>query len=402
MLIPCRRCTDEKGTEHRKPLRSFLITSHTQEFWDKVLVHGQDLCCMKCNQAMQIATQDVIIKCDDCDKMKPKKLFNEKYQVIWREGTSERVLCKACEGNHEKTLREDIELIYCHGPLCERLAPDIHFEEQKLAEWRIKGLMHEARCARCVVHDMPESETKNQVKCQRCEVKKRLPDFPAVALKGWLTKTFRHEFRWRCFECQFPRCCGSCAERPLHPVPHNAVHGDRYFCDTCKYPKCEGGCGAERPHNGRYHITNLEKWTCIKCREKCTRSKQVITCSLCGTNDAEAFTSSAWNNRTSATQNIRCRDCGHPPCSALGCTTCDKCRNIKCQRVRCTLKPEPLNAQLLPKTMEAVRNFKCALCAKLPLCKKCGRTLGRGKFSKQDLSNFQQEKTASLSCTDCK
>jgi len=63
---------------------------------------------MKCNQATQWATQDVIIECDGCDQMKPRKLFHDKYIKIWSEGTSERVLCKICEGDRERTLREDI------------------------------------------------------------------------------------------------------------------------------------------------------------------------------------------------------------------------------------------------------------------------------------------------------
>ena len=121
----------------------------------------------------------------------------------------------------------------------------------------------------------------------------------------------------------------------------------------------------------------------------------------------------------------------------------------------CTVKPLPLNAKLLPKTMEAVRNFRCAGCVdassktykcrackmakaaesfksadiiaferkpktKTLLCRECvllGRTaqdqnlyhcckcdthLGRAKFSKTDMNHFQQRSGKSLQCTNCK
>ena len=111
----------------------------------------------------------------------------------------------------EKKLRGDLELIYCHGPLCQRRVPEINFEEVKLAEWRIKDLMQDARCVRCVVNGIEEREAQQEVECQRWKVKKQLREFPAVALKEWLAG-LRNQSRWRCFECQFPRCSGPCGQ----------------------------------------------------------------------------------------------------------------------------------------------------------------------------------------------
>lgn len=212
MLIPCRRCTDENGgAEIRKPLRNFAVASRLQDFWDNALARGQDLCCMRCQQIMRLAMQDAVIECDSCQNMLARSKFDAEYVLIWSQGVAQPVLCRVCKGNREKTLRRDLELIYCHGPLCQKSVPEINFEELKLAEWRIKDLMHDARCARCVVNGIEEIETCQEVECQRCKVKKQLRDFPAVALKEWLAG-LRHQFRWRCFECQFPRCSGPCGE----------------------------------------------------------------------------------------------------------------------------------------------------------------------------------------------
>ncbi len=249
-----------------------------------------------------------MIECDGCQQMLARSRFDAAYVAIWRQGLSEPVLCRVCAGDKEKTLREDLELIYCHGPLCQQRVPEIHFEEVKLAEWRVKDLMHNAWCARCTVNGMKDSEIQTQIECQRCHVKKRLPEFPAVALKEWLAG-LRNQFRWRCFECQFPRCRGPCKQRPLFPVPHNAIH-EGYFCETCRFPKCEGGCGAERPQSTKYHVKNRAKWICDKCRG------EQVKCRDCKV--SKPLKDYSKTIQTHPRSHWRCLGCQFPECVGCG------------------------------------------------------------------------------------
>ena len=222
----------------RKPLRVFAICSRVEDFWKDALSQGQDMCCMRCCQITFREMQETILVCDACQKALPKKKFDEQNLVIWRQGLNEAVLCRWCAGDKDKLLRQDMDLVFCRG--CDQRVPEINFEEAKLAEWRLKDLMHLAECARCVVRKSGDACSGKKVKCQKCHAEKLLGDFPAVSLKQWLGGS-RTEERWRCFECQFPKCSAKldndevCGQRPLFPVPHNAIHEETYYCEACRF-----------------------------------------------------------------------------------------------------------------------------------------------------------------------
>jgi hypothetical protein len=115
-------------------------------------------------------------------------------------------------------------LIYCRGE-CQMQVPEINFEEDKLTEWRLTDSMHNAICARCVVKGMAEDTVQKFVKCQKCFLEKQLSEFTAVQLKGLLAGK-RDQFKWRCFDCQFPRCSeDQCKNRPMYPIIYNGRWG---------------------------------------------------------------------------------------------------------------------------------------------------------------------------------
>ena len=82
------------------------------------------------------------------------------------------------------------------------------------------------------------------------------------------TRKKREASKWRCEECQRPRCT-RCGDRPTKPLTYDAGDLSDYICQPCLYPPCAGGCGKGRPakHRGRreYNVRNMPAWYCPEC-----------------------------------------------------------------------------------------------------------------------------------------
>jgi len=72
-------------------------------------------------------------------------------------------------------------------------------------------------------------------------------------------------------------------------------------------------------------------------------------------------------------------------------------RHVNCVDPKCNLKPDPLNNRILPKTLEAVRNFKCAKC--FITCSICG-TKDVGAFSKSYIKH-KVDLPYNIRCNEC-
>ena len=109
-----------------------------------------------------------------------------------------------------------------------------------------------------------------------------------------------------------------------------------------------------------------------------TCEREECTCQLCGLSKTEKeFTESMWNNRSNErhSQRTLCFECSHPKCKVPECTTCEQCRNETCmiQFGTCSAQPPVLHWRELPKSLEAVENFKCGKCMPRKLtCSTCG------------------------------
>ena len=110
-------------------------------------------------------------------------------------------------------------------------------------------------------------------------------------------------------------------ERVLAPGPFRR-------CSACDQKRRCSECNLEKPKKDFSDRSwkNALRGTglCLKC----TKTKQSITCYICGTTDNTCFSDSGRKNKINTGRNVRCNECSHPECSVPGCTTCKSCRHL--------------------------------------------------------------------------
>jgi hypothetical protein len=104
----------------------------------------------------------------------------------------------------------------------------------------------------------------------------------------------------RCPAC--PRCASiSCNAR-------SACIAKRALTPECFLPQC---------------AIELDRFQCVHC--------VTFHCEACGVFVSAAKFSKTMQVRAARRQgNVRCIDCQCPPCTVVGCLTCQNCRNAKC------------------------------------------------------------------------
>jgi hypothetical protein len=138
----------------------------------------------------------------------------------------------------------------------------------------------------------------------------------------------RTEFRWVCYECQYPPCC-ICKQRPDFPPPATSLlHGvENFQCHNCRYPSCIT-CPRPRPENGKYSRDKIgAAWQCARCQKehgttvRCENPfcKKPPTDQLHEESDPEAFqvkvsVEEAQEGDTYSRKGIFCQTCLYPPC----------------------------------------------------------------------------------------
>ena len=135
--------------------------------------------------------------------------------------------------------------------------PEGAFFTEDVSNWRVHKTP--LKCAACKL-DAGEIATEILTQlCQRCEKTVELkgpphgfsPILVCEFLEGGKTVQGSRIFkdRWRCFNCQYPRCTVStCKARPEFAGPSHTCYtkDGEYMCPSCRYPPCTG-CGKERP-----------------------------------------------------------------------------------------------------------------------------------------------------------
>ena len=120
--------------------------------------------------------------------------------------------------------------------------------------------------------------------------------------------------RWKCFNCQYPRC-SRCDARPEFAGPSHTCYtkDGKYMCANCRYPPCTG-CGKERPKKGKYSVERIPLWRCPSCP---LAGQNCITHTWQGRCHrqlpAHAFDKDAKRRRYAV-----CKECQHPACATCG------------------------------------------------------------------------------------
>ena len=116
----------------------------------------------------------------------------------------------------------------------------------------------------------------------------------------------------------------------------------------------------------------------------------MLKCAPCGEQPKEKFAewcpANAAKQQRISDRNFRCFDCQHPPCANPACQTCPECRERSCKKdATCTASIKPLNARLMPRTLEEKASYECDLCM-FPACSVCGAAMTkiqRERFKKR-------------------
>ena len=181
------------------------------------------------------------------------------------------------------------------------MLPDFAFVDSMLIEWRSKGLMLRAQCARCLARGSAEDRFLEKVVCQGCKKKMPARDFGPAELKT-LYMGLRTKERWRCFVCKYP-ACAKCGERPVFAVPHNALESGVYCCMPCRFPPCVV-CGKERPQSSKYRVQVMPEWACEDCPKTSAAEKRQL-CTDC----QQELPISAFTPRRDRKISARCTEC---------------------------------------------------------------------------------------------
>ena len=152
-------------------------------------------------------------------------------------------------------------------------------------------------------------------------------------------------------------------------------------CRVCRKVDCRNdSCADEvRPLNSKQlpkTLEDVQHYICSGCGG--------YKCDVCEQNLPQpAYSTSMWQHRHKKTQRTLCKNCSRPPCTAKHCKTCRNCRNEECRkttkRSHCTDDIEPLQAMLLPRTMEEVHDYLCRSCRYITCVRKDPQGIRCGK-----------------------
>ena len=176
--------------------------------------------------------------------------------------------------------------------------------------------------------------------------------------------------RWKCFNCQYPRCT-RCKKRPEFAGPsHTSYTKDgKYICPTCRYPLCTG-CDKERPKTSKYSVEVQETWRCASCQ----LTGKNISCKACGETNPSSFdrdNRKRFYDRCRTCQlagkhNISCKACGETNPSAFDRDPCrnlyDRCRN--CQYPQCSTCEQRSTEIWTPHPKIKNQMYRCTACQK--------------------------------------
>ena len=227
-------------------MKSFDTDCRAKDIWTDSISSGQDALCFDCRKELGDASTKDFICCEGCGTVKPMDQFEEDDRSRWKSLHRHSVLCRACtKASHT---RKDATMVKCNGELHNSTGkgtdlPEYHFLESLLNDWRAKKLIVGIKCVRCFIRSTDcdrkdEAAAKTQT-CVSCNCEKSLIHMAPIVVKEWLTKR-NHTLLWRCYECQYPACGGvKCTAlenpvRPVHAIPHNALHKGIYYPDLPK------------------------------------------------------------------------------------------------------------------------------------------------------------------------
>ena len=305
MLLYCRGCSENDGTDVSRPLRDFAHYDGSR-VWPDVLALGMERFCSDCapnadkpskaTEPVQSAPtvcgycrgaiakaataqitlpfckacQKLRVKCVPCSKKKgsdvtkPLQSFELDRLLQWRKQHSltNRAICLACAARKGRPLckpsrtwkQELYECAVCH----EQLSPQA-FDREHLSSLEAHNRLYLAMCQRCTTHSCPTQQTAARELplegklCTRCQRHRPLAAFSASQRRP------RTGVNRICLECQYPPCggCGAFRTRP---------DSSPYTCETCLYPPCLD-CGKARPRNSKYRVQKLPEWKCDGCRQ---------------------------------------------------------------------------------------------------------------------------------------
>ena len=197
--------------------------------------------------------------------------------------------------------------------------------------------------------------------------------------------------KWIIFNCFYQNLCSCtflrCIFFFLHEGLNTRAAREHILC-CCK--KCtttyqRQACGQNLLTNhyskSRWKHRENRKMICQSCEE----TSNSWTCDLCAQKKTRVeYSSMMWMHRFYNDQRTLCLDCSRPACTSPTCKTCRSCRNETCKQLGCTEPIRPLNAKLLPQTLDDVQNFRCSNCrARCAICNRSELETSFGESAKR-------------------
>ncbi|CAE8629629.1 unnamed protein product, partial [Polarella glacialis] len=213
--------------------------------------------CRECEAKANL--EERLLTCSTCKELLPLGSFDPVRMMTWRANNHlSRAVCKDCQGSLRglsSAPRASGISVQCRD--CKLKLDCTMFDNKSLAQWIQQQELWKASCLQCRPLNKPHLH-KQSYACSRRKEQKPLAAFSVVVQKG------NNLSRWRCLDCQFPKCA-TCGRQRAQPMTHTFTHGS-YFCAACGWPPCSGGCGAPRPQDSRFHVQKKAQWFCVKCR----------------------------------------------------------------------------------------------------------------------------------------
>ena len=262
-----------------------------------MLTSGQDLQCVRCKRKPWVLknsskegkpdketffNSEPLMRCSKCRALLHHSKFDETMKDNWIsvEDDAPAVVCINCLRGHCHDKREEVTKLQCdqcatRGDDVPTEWPEGAFFAEDVSNWRLNKTL--LKCAACKL-EAGEITTKvlTQV-CHKCdnsiEFKGPPHGFSPILVREFLEggKTVHQgsrifKDRWKCFNCQYPKC-SKCKARPEFVGPSHTCYtkDGEYMCPTCRYPPCIK-CRKARPKSAKYSVERQEVWTCASCQ----------------------------------------------------------------------------------------------------------------------------------------
>ena len=305
-----------------------------------MLTSGQDLQCVSCKRKAYLLdtaskkgkidkenffNSAPLMRCSKCKALLHHSKFDETMKDNWIsvEDDAPAVVCINCLRGHCHDKREEVTKLQCdqcanRGDDVPTEWPEGAFFAEDVSNWRLNKTL--LKCAACKLEAGEKTtEVLTQV-CQKCdksiEFKGPPHGFSPILVREFLEdgKTVHQgsrifKDRWKCFNCQYPKCT-KCKARPEFAGPSHTCYTKEggYMCPTCRYPTCAGGCGKARPKASKYSVEVQKTWTCALCQ---LGGKQCAQCHK--QKPPDAFDKDAERRHYAV-----CNECQHPACATCG------------------------------------------------------------------------------------